>query len=294
MRFGVTLPAVGALAAPDELAAVAVHAEALGFDSVWVTYHVAMPVTSASSYPYGRDGRMTWAATTAWLDPLTALTWVAAATAETRLGTSILVAPLRNPLLLAKQAASLDYLAGGRVVLGVGAGWLAEEFALVEAQFEGRYARLGEQIDLMRRCWAGGQVQPYHGAFYNTDAFVMAPPPPRGDIPVYVGGQGKGALRLVARHGDGWHPTHITPAQYAERLTQLDPLLAAAGRSRDELDLTVRLDSAVPLDADIVAEFSQLGVSLLVFDPDYSRGTAAACSELETAASIVGLAPRSL
>src|SRR5262249_59940637 len=115
---------------------------------------------------------------------------------------------LRNPLLLARQAPTVDSLSVGRPVLGLGAGCLAEEFALVDEPFARRSDRLAEQIELMRRCWQG-EVEPHDGAFYRTQAFVMAPRSRR--VPVYVGGRGDAALRLVAGHGDGWHPTHTPP-----------------------------------------------------------------------------------
>ena len=283
MRFGVTFPAAGVLAQPQDFGTLAAHVQALGFDSGWVTDHVAMPVQVDSRYPYAADGAVTWPAATPWLDPLTALTWAAAATDTLRLGTSILVGGLRHPLLLAKQAASVDYLSGGRLVLGLGAGWLAEEFALLDQPFERRYGRLAEQIALMRRCWHG-RVMSYDGAFYRTEAFVMAPVQAR-DVPILIGGHGPAALRLVARHGDGWHPTHLSPAQYAECLDELGKLLDAERRDLSELELTVRLGSGTVLDDALVEGFRAIGVRLIVFDPDYSRPLDEICEALETKAS---------
>lgn len=287
MRFGVTFPAAGALAAPRDFAKLAAQVETLGFDSGWVTDHVAMPVQVGSRYPYAADGAVTWPAATPWLDPLTALTWAAAATDTLRLGTSILVGGLRHPLLLAKQAASLDYLSRGRLVLGLGAGWLAEEFELVDQPFDRRYGRLAEQIELMRRCWLG-QVMPYEGAFYRTEAFVMAPSPAR-PVPILIGGHGPAALRLVARRGDGWHPTHLSPAQYAERLDALEPLLAAEGRSLSDVELTVRIGGGTVVDDDLVDGYRSIGVRLVVFDPDYSRPLDEICDALEAKASELGI-----
>ncbi len=203
MRVGAKLPNSGALPAQRGIAQMAEELESSGFSSVWVSDHVVMPAVVRSRYPYAADGAATWATDDPWYDSIVALAMAAAVTDTVELGTAVLVLPQRNPVVLAKQLASLDRLAGGRVVLGVGAGWLAEEFAALATPFESRGSRTDEWIDLLRSCWTG-RPEALDGAHYQLPADVVCEPTPARPIPILVGGMTPPALRRARRRGDGW------------------------------------------------------------------------------------------
>ena len=211
IEYGLMLPGAGPLATSEALLSVATLAESLGFDSLWVTDHIAIPAQSASAYPYSVDHKAPWSPTIVYLDAFTALGWVGAVTRRVRLGISVLVLPMRPPLIVAKTVATLDYLTGGRMILGVGAGWMKEEFDLLGQPFALRGRRMKEAIGILRACWASDPVS-FHGDFFRLPAFGMDPKPPQGArLPVLGGGEGDVALRRVAEVCDGWHPLNLTP-----------------------------------------------------------------------------------
>jgi len=187
---------------PDQLLALAQAADAAGFEAVAVSDHVVHPREIATPYPYTADGAPRWQPFTPWPDPFVAIGAMAAVTSRLRFLTSILVLPLRSPLLVAKAAATAAALSGGRVTLGVGAGWMREEFVLLEQPFEGRGRRMDEMIDVLRALWAGGWVE-HHGEFYDFAPLEMSPAPAEA-VPIWVGGVSGPALRRAARRGDGW------------------------------------------------------------------------------------------
>jgi probable F420-dependent oxidoreductase len=158
MRFGIVFANTGPYADPDTAVAMAQAAEQAGFDSVWTVEHIIWPEEYNSTYPYHPSGKMQGNTTTAIPDSLTWLTWVGANTTTLKLATGILLVPERNPLILAKAAATLDHLSGGRLELGVGVGWLKEEFEALGVPFERRGARTDEYIAAMRVLWAGDNV----------------------------------------------------------------------------------------------------------------------------------------
>jgi len=187
---------------PDQLLALARAADEAGFEAVAVSDHVVHPRTIATPYPYTADGAPRWQPFTDWPDPWVAIGAMAAATSRLRFLTSIYVLPLRNPLLVAKAVGTAAVLSGGRVTLGVGAGWMREEFVLMEQSFEGRGRRMDEMIEVLRALWAGGWVE-HHGEFYDFAPLEMSPAPPE-PVPIWVGGLSAPALRRAARRGDGW------------------------------------------------------------------------------------------
>lgn len=207
MRFGYILPNFGDKISPDELVGIATLCEEVGFDSVWATDHVIMP--GELSEPYGR-----------LLEPLVTLAFVAAKTEKVKLGTSVLVLPQRNPILVAKQAAALDVYSKGRLVLGVGAGWAEKEFEFLGADFRHRGRVLDESIGLMRALWTQGRVS-FHGRFFRVSEAVFLPKPSQGSIPIWIGGTSLGALDRAARLGDGWHPTGSDLAAFAAGVDRL-------------------------------------------------------------------------
>jgi len=200
MQIGVKLPNSGPLHA-----GIVQHAAALeraGFDSLWVSDHIVMPRTVESRYPFAADGRATFPTDTPFLDALIALAVAAGVTSRVRLGTAALVLPQRNPVLVAKQAASVDVASGGRLELGLGAGWLAEEFEALDVPFERRGARMDEWIALLRDCWTGTPPA-RSGEFYSLPPDVLCLPTPAHEIPLLIGGHSPAALRR-ARAAGGW------------------------------------------------------------------------------------------
>jgi probable F420-dependent oxidoreductase len=156
-----------------------------------------------SRYPFSADGRPTWPMDVDYLEPFVALSAIAPATARSEIGTSVLILPMRNPVLFAKQAACIDVLSGGRLALGVGAGWLREEFAALNADFDARGALLDEWLEIARACWTGS-AGPYQGRHYRLGEAIYCRPVPARDPPVLIGGMSKPALERAGRKGDGW------------------------------------------------------------------------------------------
>ena len=197
MKFGLCVPNFGAKIASRDLVTLAVSAEANGFDSVFVTDHIIMPESQVE--PYGD-----------LLEPFVTLTYVAAKTSTLKLGTSILVLPQRNPILVAKQVATLDQFSGGRVILGLGAGWAEEEFRFLNADFRVRGKVFDESIGLMRKLWAENRVN-FSGKFFKVTNAVFLPKPVQTHVPIWIGGTSDSAIARAARLGDGWHPVGLDP-----------------------------------------------------------------------------------
>ncbi len=273
MEYGITLPGAGPLATPEALTAVATLAESLGFTSVWVTDHIAIPEKTDSHYPYREDRRPPWPANIPYLDAFTALTWVGAVTRTVRLGTSVLVLPMRPPLIVAKAVATLDALTGGRVVLGVGAGWLREEFDLLGQPFETRGRRMREAVRVLKACWADDPVK-FEGHYFRLPPFGMDPKPRQGPrLPVLGGGESDAALRRVADVCDGWHPLNLGPEAVEEGLRKLRDLAVQAGRRFADLMLTARPGLQRTLTPDLAARYEALGIRVLVADLNYRELT---------------------
>jgi len=221
MRFGVHLPQSGRAASAANIAACARQAEELGFADVWVSDHVLVP--SAAPYPPAFI-----------FDPLVSLTWAAAATSTVGLGTSVLLLPLRSPVVLAKQLATLDLFAGERLTLGAGSGWLRGEFEALGVSMAQRHALTDECIDVLRACWTSRPVS-VDGPTYSFDDMVILPLPKR-PIPVWVGGTGPKAVARAIGRGDGWHGIGAL-----EELTGIARTLRDA-RSEPEFTLSSRVD----------------------------------------------------
>jgi probable F420-dependent oxidoreductase len=239
MRIGVSLPTVGPDPGPEPLLAVAEAAEQLGFDSVWVTDHAVMSYARESEYPYGRSGtEVAMTPGVQWLEPLSALAFVAARTKRVRLGTSVLVLPYRNPVLVAAQAATVHLLSGDRLILGVGAGWMREEFEALGLDASERGARLDEYIEVLRVLWRDDPAS-FHGRFVDFDEVVLAVPPRDAVPPVWVGGNTRPALRRAVRLGDGWHGFEVYAEEMPAIRTTLDELGDELGRDPAELELSV-------------------------------------------------------
>ncbi len=205
MKVGIAFANIGPFGSAEGAVAVGQAAEAAGFDSLWTVEHVIYPDDYGSAYPYDDSGRMAMAPDTDLTDPLTWLTWVGAHTTTLRLATGILILPERNPLVLAKQLGTMDALTGGRVDLGIGVGWLREEFDALGIPWERRGARTDEYVAAMRTLWGADSVS-FDGEFVSFSGVSSNPKPVDGSVPIVIGGHSDAAARRAGRLGDGFWP----------------------------------------------------------------------------------------
>lgn len=237
MKFGLgyanTIPFTDPARATD----LVVAAEEVGFESVWTVEHVIWPHQYDSVYPYHPSGKMPGTPEVPIPDPLVWLTWVAAATSRIRLGTGVMILPLRNPLVLAKQLATIDHLSGGRMVLGIGAGWLEEEFEAVGVPFAGRGKRVDEMIDAMRSLWSEPSAS-FSGDVFSFEDVALNPKPPGGSIPIVIGGHSDAAIRRTVQRGDGFYPGPDSLDELERILTALRSACERAGRDIADVEIT--------------------------------------------------------
>lgn len=262
MRFGLHALGIGAGARREVVDAVAGAAEAAGFATLWVGEHVVMVDQPASRYPYNEAGQMPVPADADWLDPFVCLSFAAAATDTIRLATGILLLPEHNPVLIAKQAATLDVMSGGRLTLGVGIGWSREEFTALGVPFAHRGERTVEYVRAIREIWRADRAS-FSGRFLGFDSIRVYPKPVRGrSLPIVFGGNSDPALARVTAHGDGWYGFNLVDvAAVRDRVRYLRELCARAGRDPAGLTIAVALTECQP---DDVEELDELGVSELV------------------------------
>ena len=254
MKFGLRYCNTARYANPDEAVALAQAAEAAGFESLWTVEHTIVPGGYASAYPYDPSGKMAGGLHDILLpDPLIWLAFVAAATANIKLATGILILPQHNPVLAAKQIATLDHLSRGRILLGVGAGWLQEEFAALGVPFTDRGARMDEYIVALRELWAA-DAPTFKGRYVAFAGAYCRPQPVNKRVPIIVGGHSEPAARRAGRLGDGFFPARGAP----HRLIDIARKTAqAAGRDPAKLEITVSLpDDLAELD-----ELTRLGIT---------------------------------
>jgi probable F420-dependent oxidoreductase len=246
----------------EPMLALAEKAERLGFESLWTFEHVIVPIDYKSRYPYSANGKMAVTPETNFVDPLVALTAIAARTSRIRLGTGVNILSQANPLYLAKQAASLDFVSNGRFMLGLGVGWLREEFEAVGVPFEKRGARFDDYVVAMRKFWSGEVVE-HESEFVHWHGFKSHPlPKQKPGVPIVVGGaQGK-ALARVAKYGDGWFAPSAAAEQLEPLLKELGRECAKIGRDPKTIELSVMWAPQAGLDA--AKRFRDLGVSRLI------------------------------
>jgi probable F420-dependent oxidoreductase len=238
MKFGVFLPISGR-AASGVLLEAARRAEALGFDSVWTADRIVTPWEIRTPYPYSADQQFIVPPQLPFLEPLTCLAFLAGGTERITLGMSVLVMPYRHPLYWAKIAVTIDHLSRGRLILGVGVGWMAEEFEALGVPFKERGVMADEQLEVVQRLWTDDRPS-FDGHYYRFEAVGFAPKPlqtPR--IPIWVGGEGTRAQRRAGRYGDAWFPyfVRITPRELAARFANARRAAAEAGRDPERLRL---------------------------------------------------------
>ncbi len=259
MKFGLAFASsVGT--DPDSALEICRLAEAVGFDSVWGGEHVIRPDSIRSPYPYTEDGEMPGEPDTPIPDPLIWLAYVAAAAPTLRLGTCILILPQRNPLVLAKELATLDHLSGGRVELGIGVGWLEEEFDALGVPWAHRGARNDEYVAALRALWAGPHAE-FHGKFVDFPPVTCSPRPLRGSIPITVGGDTPAAIRRAARLADGYFPGTGDVEGLRALIAQLAEAAAACDRDPAEIEINAIFAAQLADPVAGVEQFAELGVS---------------------------------
>jgi probable F420-dependent oxidoreductase len=259
MGFANTLAATGREGAIE----LARTAEAVGLESLWTVEHVVVPSGYRSPYPYSRSGKMAGGIEDFDLpDPLIWLAFVAAVTEELRLGTGITIVPQRNPVILAKEAASLDVLSGGRLLLGIGAGWLEEEFDALGVPFADRGARTDDYLRAMRVLWSE-ELATYEGEFVSFRDVYCRPLPIQKPIPILVGGHSKRAARRAGELGNGFFPNGPDVEHVGELIRHAHECAERAGRDPSRLEITV---GSKP-DLESVERWAGLGVDRVVIPP---------------------------
>ncbi len=238
MKVGYFTVGVGPTVNPQWLRTAALAAERLGFSTLWAPEHVVLVEQYASRYPYS-SGELPGPPNAPISDPFPTLAYVAACTSRIRLATGICIVPEHNPLVLAKTIATVDRLSGGRFILGVGIGWLAEEFQALGIPFERRAQRTREYIEVMRKLWTEDRSS-HNGEFVNfNNVFSYPKPANTKGVPVWFGGESGPALRRVAEYGDGWFGFKLTPQEAAAKIKRIEELIKACGRQRSDVYFAV-------------------------------------------------------
>ncbi len=254
MKFGIGLPNYGRGKTWDDIRRVALAAEELGYDSVWTTDHLIVPRQDIE--PYGTI-----------FESLITLAMVASITQRVRLGTSILVLPQRNPILAAKQIATIDTASGGRMIVGLGVGWNEGEYKNLSSNFHNRGRRLDEDIALLRTLWANESVD-FQGKYNKVTDAIFSPLPPRRNIPIWIGGNNEPSVRRAAKLGDGWHVTGAPPDVFANGAKLIREL--APGR---KLTLSARLNINMDLKASSTYDYRGAPRRRLAGSDDAIRST---------------------
>jgi probable F420-dependent oxidoreductase len=265
VKFGIAFANIGPNIEPEMACELAVSAETAGFESIWTADHIVVTAGYRSTYPYDPTGRLPSGEDAPFPESLIWLAYVARATSTIRLATGILILPERNPVILAKELATLDYLSSGRVTLGVGIGWLKEEFEAIGVPYAGRGARMEESIAAMRALW-GEECATFEGTTVRFTDVYLRPQPRAGTIPIHIGGHTEIAARRAGRIGDGFFPFGVDRGQLRGLLGSMRESAEAAGRDPSSIDVTVSSfatgdDEAALAD---VAELAALGATRVV------------------------------
>ena len=284
MQYGVILPNVGPMARIDVLAQIAGEVEALGYQGIFLSDHIAIPVDLRSAYPYRSDGRFPLNSEDLILEPVTTLSYLAAVTDSVHLGFSVLVLPYRHPALNAKMLATLDVISGGRLIVGAGVGWMAEEFAALNADFDARGGVTDEHIAILRALWT--QPGPdLSGSHYDVSGVSISPRPVQDPHPpIWTGGISAPALRRAANLGDGWHGVRQSAVDVGRVAGRIAELRAAAGRVMDGYAISLRAglditdapfggEGRTPLRGSLdqisadLSDYADAGLTYLVLEP---------------------------
>jgi probable F420-dependent oxidoreductase len=263
MKIGLFAVGTPWMAGGALLRAVAQHAERLGISTLWVPEHVVLLDKYSSRYPYSDDGQLPAPTNAPIFDPFISLATMAAVTSKIRLATGICLVPEHNPLVLAKVVATLDFLSGGRALLGVGIGWLEEEFQAIGVPWESRAQRTREYIESMRKLWSD-EVSSYQGDFVKFEGVRSNPKPLGGaKLPIFFGGESGPALRRVAEYGDGWCGFNLTPDEAAAKIRRIEDLLKTNGRTRSDVELAVS-PYTKPIKSDDLKRYRDAGADEVV------------------------------
>ncbi|MEM7137413.1 MAG: LLM class F420-dependent oxidoreductase [Myxococcota bacterium] len=262
MKIGIVPINVGGPETAERMVETAQYAESAGIDSVWTFEHVVVPTEYESVYPYSRDGKMPIPPEAWFIDPLISLAHVAAATKTIRLGTGVNIFPQANPMLFAKQAASLDVLSGGRLDLGLGIGWLAEEYEAMGTPFGRRGARFDDYLTAVKKVWAGDVVN-HQSDFLSWHDFKSYPlPAQKPHPPILIGGTTNRNLRRVVESAQGWYAPSDSRKQLAEKTEELKKLAHAHGRPFESIEICASW--RVGRRPDALPEFEDLGITRVV------------------------------
>jgi len=270
MKFGIMFANTGPFIQPEGLTLLAQTAEEVGVESLWTVEHVVVPMGYESTYPYSQDGKMPGSEEAPIPDPLIWLSYAAAVTKQIKLATGIIILPQRHPFYLAKEVATLDMLSGGRFMLGVGVGWLEEEFKALNVPFKDRGAITDESIGALRDLWSKG-ASDHKGKHYAWPTVESNPKPSGGKVPIVIGGHSKASARRAARFGDGFFPARLDKLE--ECLAELKAECGRIGRDPAEIEITT---GSIPT-LDEVKRLEDMGVSRFTvgppgFTPDALRG----------------------
>jgi probable F420-dependent oxidoreductase len=283
VNIGLFAIGIGPGAGPAAIGEFARNGERLGFSTLWAAEHVVLFDRLESKYPYSPEGRWPLPGETDWYDPFLTLSYAAAMTSRIRLATGICLVPEHNPLILAKQAATLDRLSNGRFAFGVGIGWSAEEFAALGIPFERRAQRTREYIDAMRRLW-GEKVTSYRGEFLRFENVRSYPKPASGaKLPVIFGGESLPALRRAAEYGDGWYGFNLGPGEAAKKIQRLRSLAGEKRRDVREIEIIVS-PYFQQISTDDLSKYRDAGVDELVMVPPIPEDESQIAAVLEQAA----------
>ncbi len=297
MKIGIFAALASPLAPRPIVEAFGRSAEEFGFNSIWLGEHALLFDQYESKYPYSPDGSFPVGGEIGVLEPFTTLAYLAAVTDTVRLGTGICLIPQRNPVYTAKESANVDWLSGGRMDLGVGIGWLAEEFRALDVPFEHRGARTDSYLDVIAKLWTE-EAPEHHDDYYDLPPARMYPKPiQQPHIPVHIGGESDAALRRVAARGQGWYSFNAGPDHLAERLPVLERLLAERGRSLDEVQISVTPNlvegTGQEMNPDVLRRYAEVGADQVILtvwpaEPDQVRASMEALAEtyLDLAASL--------
>jgi probable F420-dependent oxidoreductase len=262
MKFGIGFATSGKFTDPGLLGHLATTAERCGFESLWSVEHVAVPVKHLP-YPGSKDGSMPGGDDVAIPDPLIPLAYVAAVTKTIKLATGILILPQRHPIYTAKEVATVDVLSGGRVILGIGSGWMKEEFEALGIDFHHRGAMTDEAIQALRALWKDGTAS-FEGKHFRFGPLHSNPKPVKRNVPIHVGGHSTAAARRAGRYGDGFFPTVMNPEKLKELFATVRSEAQKAGRNPDAIEFSCLTRSLKPDDLKMLAD---MGVSRVVVNP---------------------------
>lgn len=274
MKFGLAFASSIAIDGPAALD-ICRGAEAAGFESLWAGEHVILPSAIESTYPYTADGRIPAQNDTPIPDPLIWLAFAAAAAPTLRLGTCILILPQRNPLVLAKELSTLDRLSGGRVELGIGVGWMKEEFDALGVPWARRGARTDEYVAAMRALWSSAEVE-FHGDFVSFPPVTCSPRPVGGTIPILVGGDTDAAINRAVRLADGYFPGEGDVDRLGKLIAKVRVAAERSGRDPASIEINAMFGAHMSDPLAALEQFTELGVGRAMVPAFFFTGAAGA------------------